>query len=43
MQVPAPLVAGPVQELLFPRPVQQGAALLEFAHVAGDPAQACGG
>lgn len=39
MQVPAPLIVSPVQELLFPRPVQQGAAFVEFTHVARHLAQ----
>jgi hypothetical protein len=39
MQVPSPLVAGPVQELLLPRPLQEGPTLVEFPQVASHPNQ----
>lgn len=37
VQLPTVVVAGPVQEILLPRSVKQGTALLEFAQVRGEP------
>lgn len=39
VQLPTVVVAGPVQEILLPRSVEQGTALLEFAQVRSEPFQ----